>query len=329
MAGTETGTEAIAGASTEAAEVGIRANAKTDGSIEAENGPKAATNAAATNAAKENEAATNATAANAANGKEAAKAEDESRNEIRSESRNEIGGESRNEIGGESRNEIRGKSRSEHNSFLRRLDARAKIICLIAMLGVVIGASSPGSYVLALSAVGIIILLSKLPLRHVFGKVGRLWLFFVTIFLMNAFFYQTENVLCSWWIFNPSIDGIRQGFSVIANVVLAIILGNVLTLTTTPTEITMALESLIKPLRLLGVPTEDVAMIISIAIQFIPTLMEETEVIKIAQIARGARFESKKLSERALSFAPLVVPVFLSAFRRADEFFGYGSTGLS
>ncbi|MGI5852994.1 MAG: CbiQ family ECF transporter T component [Bacillota bacterium] len=311
VAGTETGTEAIAGASTEAAEVGIRANAKTDGSIEAENGPKAATNAAATNAAKENEAATNATAANAANGKEAAKAEDESRNEIRSESRNEIGGESRNEI--------RGKSRSEHNSFLRRLDARAKIICLIAMLGVVIGASSPGSYVLALSAVGIIILLSKLPLRHVFGKVGRLWLFFVTIFLMNAFFYQTENVLCSWWIFNPSIDGIRQGFSVIANVVLAIILGNVLTLTTTPTEITMALESLIKPLRLLGVPTEDVAMIISIAIQFIPTLMEETEVIKIAQIARGARFESKKLSERALSFAPLVVPVFLSAFRRADE----------
>ncbi|HAZ20953.1 MAG TPA: transporter [Firmicutes bacterium] len=205
------------------------------------------------------------------------------------------------------------------NSLLHRLDARAKIICLLFLLAIVIGTASVGSYVLALSAIGMIILLSQLPLRHVFGNVGRLWLFLGTIFLMNALFFDSENALCSWWIFHLSISGIKQGFSLVVNVLLVIILSNVLTLTTSPNEITTALESLIKPLRLLGVPTEDVAMIISVAIQFIPTLMEETEAIKMAQIARGARFESKKLRERALSFVPLVVPIFLSAFRRADE----------
>lgn len=205
------------------------------------------------------------------------------------------------------------------NSLLHRLDARVKIICLLILLAVVIGASAVSSYVLILSAIGIIMMLSKLPMRHVFGTVGRLWLFFGTIFLMNALFFDTDNALCSWWIFHLSIDGIKQGFSVVIHVILVLILSNVLTLTTSPTEITTALESLIKPLKLLGVPTEDVAMIISVAIQFIPTLMEETEAIKMAQIARGARFESKKLKERALSVVPLVVPIFLSAFRRADE----------
>jgi len=205
------------------------------------------------------------------------------------------------------------------DSLVHRLDARAKIICLFIMLAVVVGASSIGGYGLALSAIGLLILLSKLPLRSVFGNVGRLWLFLGTILLMNFLFFDTESTLFSWWIFNPSLDGMRQGFSVILNIVLVLILGNVFTLTTSPAAITTALESLIKPLKLLGVPTEDVAVIISVAIQFIPTLLEEAEAIKMAQIARGARFESKKLRERAVSFVPLVVPVFLSAFRRADE----------
>ncbi len=144
-------------------------------------------------------------------------------------------------------------------------------------------------------------------------------MFFCTIFLMNSLFFETENVLCSWWIFHPSIGGIKQGFFVVVHVVLVLIISNVFTLTTSPTDVTTALESLIKPLKLLGVPTEDVAMIMSVAIQFIPTLMEQTQTVKMAQIARGARFESKKLRERALSVAPLVVPIFLAAFRRADE----------
>ena len=105
----------------------------------------------------------------------------------------------------------------------------------------------------------------------------------------------------------------------VSNLLLILILGNLLAMTTLPTQVTTALGGLIKPLKFIGVPTEDVAMIISIALQFIPTFLEETELIKMAQIARGARFESKKLLERAASFIPLVVPVFIAAFRRADE----------
>ncbi len=205
------------------------------------------------------------------------------------------------------------------NSLLHRLDGRVKIICLLILIALVIGSRSVSSYAISVSAVCMIVLLSKLPPAYVLGPVGRLWLFFITIFLMNALFFDTLNPLYSWWIFHPSVAGIKQGFSVVVHVVLVLILSSVLTMTTSPTEVTTALESLIKPLKLIGVPTEDVAMIISIAIQFIPTLLEETEAIKMAQIARGARFESKKLKERAFSVFPLVIPIFLSAFKRADE----------
>lgn len=205
------------------------------------------------------------------------------------------------------------------NSLLHRLDGRVKVICLFLLIAVVIGSSSVSSYVLSVLALCILVLLSKLPMGYVFGTVRRLWLFFITIFLMNFLFFDTVNSLGSWWIFHPSVAGIKQGLSVVIHVVLVLILSSVLTLTTSPTELTKALESLIKPLKYMGVPTEEVAMILSIAIQFIPTLIEETQTIKMAQIARGARFESNKLNERALSVIPLVIPIFLSAFKRADE----------
>ena len=91
------------------------------------------------------------------------------------------------------------------------------------------------------------------------------------------------------------------------------------TVTTEPMEITHGLEELLSPLSKIGVPTEEIAMILGVAMQFIPVLGEEAETIRMAQTARGARFESKKLTERAASFLPLVIPVFLAAFRRADE----------
>lgn len=205
------------------------------------------------------------------------------------------------------------------NSLLHRLDARVKILCVFILMVAVIGASSIWGYALALVTISVLILLSGLPIRCAVGSVRRMCLFLLVIFIMNALFFEQENALASWWIFHISQGGIKQGFSVVSNVVLILILGNLLTMTSLPTQVTTALESLIKPLKLIGVPTEDVAMIISVAIQFIPTFMEETEAIKMAQIARGARFESKKLSERAASFIPLVVPIFISAFRRADE----------
>ena len=205
------------------------------------------------------------------------------------------------------------------HSFLHQLDARTKILCLFLLIATVIGALSLWSYALVLAVIALLILVSRLPVRPAVAPVRGIYRFLLIVFLMNALFFGGEEVLASWGIFQLSREGIRQGFRVVGNVLLILILGNLLTMTTLPTQVTTALESLIKPLKFIGVPTEDVAIIISIAIQFIPTLVEETELIKMAQIARGARFESKKLLERAVSFIPLVVPVFISAFRRADE----------
>ena len=103
------------------------------------------------------------------------------------------------------------------------------------------------------------------------------------------------------------------------NVALVVVWGNMLTTTTSPIALTDALESLFKPLALVRVPVKTVSLIISVAIQFIPTLLEETAAIRMAQTARGARFESKNLLHKAQAVVPLVVPVFVSAFRRADE----------
>ncbi len=205
------------------------------------------------------------------------------------------------------------------DSFLHRLDARAKIICLFLLLAAVIGASSLVGYILMMVLIATLIPFSGVPLRSAVAPVRRIGWFLLVIWLMNALFFAGEGILASWWIFQLSRAGMRQGFRVVGNVVLILLLGNLLTVTTLPTQVTSALESLIKPFKLLGVPTEEVAMIISVAIQFIPVLMEETELIKMAQIARGARFESKKLSERAASFLPLIVPIFIAAFRRAEE----------
>ncbi|MBA2132953.1 energy-coupling factor transporter transmembrane component T family protein [Capillibacterium thermochitinicola] len=205
------------------------------------------------------------------------------------------------------------------HSFLHRLDARAKMLCLFFLIAAVIGASSLWGYALVVAVIAILILFSGLPLRYAVAPARSMYLFLLVIWLMNAFFFDGEDALVSWGIFQLSRGGMGQGFRVVSNVVLVLILGNLLTMTTLPTQVTTALASLIKPLALVGVPTEEVAMIISVAFQFIPTLLEESELIKMAQIARGARFESKKLSERAASFLPLVVPIFISAFRRAEE----------
>lgn len=205
------------------------------------------------------------------------------------------------------------------HSFLHQLDARVKILGLFLLMAAVIAASTFWGYALVLVVIAMLILLSRLPLRCAFASVRRMCWFLLVIWLMNALFFTGEDALASWGIFQLSRGGIKQGCRVVSNVVLILLLGNLLTMTTLPTQVTTALESLIKPFKFIGVPTEEVAMIISVAIQFIPTLMEETELIKMAQIARGARFESKRLSARAASFLPLVVPIFIAAFRRAEE----------
>ena len=204
-------------------------------------------------------------------------------------------------------------------SLLHRLDARAKMLCLIALIVAIIYTNSiPGYGIMAL-LVGLLVFLSRLDLKIALASVKRIIPFFLVIFLMNSLFYDQGQPLCSWWFFRPSIAGMIVGMNVVLKLILLMILFNILMSTTAPMKVTSALASLLHPLGYIGIPVADLALMISVALQFIPTLMEETEMIRKAQTARGARFESPRLKEKAESIMPLVIPIFLGAFRRADE----------
>lgn len=207
----------------------------------------------------------------------------------------------------------------EGDSVLHKMDAFCKLLCtLLFLAGVILSDSFPG-YGLAVGCLLAVTLLSRLGPGASLRGVKRMWLFFCLILLMNTAFFETEQIRWGWWIFRFSADGLVQGLQVVLRVVMAMVLGNLLMSTTSPLELAGAIESLLSPLKFIGVPVRDVAMILGVAIQFIPTFSEEAEAIRKAQTARGARFESRKLSEKAKSVVPLVVPVFLAAFRRADE----------
>ena len=205
------------------------------------------------------------------------------------------------------------------DSFLHRLDARAKFFGFIFLVAAVIIANSLVGCALMVVITGAIIALSRQSFSLVLMLFQKMWRFYVLIFLLNALFFSAEDPYWQWWIFSLSQMGIIQGASVIFRIIIIMALSSILTQSTPPMELITAIEALLYPLKFIRLPTEDIAIILSVAIQFIPTLMEETDTIRKAQTARGARFESKKLLERAFAMPPLIVPIFLSAFKRADE----------
>lgn len=205
------------------------------------------------------------------------------------------------------------------DSLIHRLDSRVKLLSLLITVISILWVDSWIGYVIMAGLIAVAVYLSGIPLRTALNPVGRLQWFFVVILLMNTCFYSPEKAWVSWWIFTPSLSGLMQGIDVVMRVFLALIISDVITSTTAPMETTNALDCLMSPLKLVGIPTGQIAMILSVAIQFIPTLSEETDMIRKAQTARGARFDSAKFTEKAEAVLPLVVPIFFSAFKRADE----------
>jgi energy-coupling factor transport system permease protein len=136
---------------------------------------------------------------------------------------------------------------------------------------------------------------------------------------LNIFFYSGGEIIFKWWIIAITDEGIKQAVFLALRLVFLILATSLLTLTTSPIEFTDGLESLMKPLKVIHFPVHELAMMMTIAIRFIPTLLEETDKIMNAQTARGAEFDSGNVFKRAYNMVPLLVPLFVSAFRRADE----------
>lgn len=205
------------------------------------------------------------------------------------------------------------------DSAVHRLDPRTKILAMIAYIVLVFLVQSMAAFAVPFLFVALALLLSGVPLSYVWSSLKPMRWLIAFMFLINLFFTQGERVLFSWWIVCVTAEGVRQAVFISLRLILLVAGTSLLTLTTSPIALTDGLERLLKPLARIRFPAHELAMMMTIALRFIPTLLEETDRIRKAQMARGADFESGGLIARARAMVPILVPLFVSAFRRADE----------
>lgn len=204
------------------------------------------------------------------------------------------------------------------NSILHKLDARVKIIGSVLFMISLFLFNNIYGYILATLFLAVAIFLSKVPLRFIFKGIKPLIILLLITVCFNIFFVPGEYIF-RWWIFKVSKEGIKTAVTMAIRLIYLIFGTSLLTFTTTPNNLTDALESLFKPLKVLKVPVHEIAMMMSIALRFIPILLEETDKIMKAQLARGADFENGNLIQKVKSLIPVLVPLFVSAFRRAND----------
>lgn len=204
------------------------------------------------------------------------------------------------------------------DTVIHRLDPRTKLIGLICYIVALFLAKSWWSY-----GFMVLVLATLAGVAHIRPKTlfsGLKPLIFIVIFtgVINLF-YGSGEPLVQFWFFKITANGIRNAVFMVLRIMLLVCGTFLLTYTTSPLQLTDGLEKLFAPLKVIRFPVHELAMMMSIALRFIPTLIEETDKIMSAQRARGASFETGKLTERAKALIPLLVPLFVSAFRRADE----------
>ena len=204
------------------------------------------------------------------------------------------------------------------DSIIHRLDPRVKIIGTFAFMASLFIIDSFVPYALIIFFLSSVIMMSKIPAGYVLKGLKPLIPILMLTLVINMFLTQGEII----WSMGPlklTNEGLRQGVFMVVRLIFLIIGTSILTLATSPIQLTDGIEMLLNPFKKIGVPAHELAMMMTIALRFIPTLLDETDKIMKAQMARGADFESKNLMSRAKNLVPLLVPLFISAFRRADE----------
>lgn len=207
------------------------------------------------------------------------------------------------------------------SSFVHRLDPRTKIICALLFIVAVFVANNPAAFLLLTLSTILLVAVSRISFSVILKGVKPIVFIVLFTALLNVFMTKGEgDPLVSFWIIRIYTEGIIRAVIMALRVTLLIVGSSVLlTYTTSPISLTDGLESLLSPLKKIGVPVHTFAMMMSIALRFIPTLVEETEKIMNAQKSRGADFTSGSLVQRAKALIPLLVPLFVSSFKRAEE----------
>jgi len=205
------------------------------------------------------------------------------------------------------------------DSKLHRLDPRTKIVCTLLYLISLFLFQNIYGYLLATVFLVSVICISKVPFKFIVKGLKPIIMFiFITVFF-NLFLTKTGNVLFEIWIIKVTDDGLRAAFFMLLRLIYLILGSSLMTFTTTPNALTDGIERLLWPLRKVKIPVHEIAMMMSIALRFIPILLEETDKIMKAQIARGADLESGNVIQKAKAMVPILVPLFVSAFRRATD----------
>ena len=204
------------------------------------------------------------------------------------------------------------------DTVVHRLDPRTKLILVIVYIVALFCAKSYVSYAVVAAFLILCMCLSRIRLRVIVKGLKPLLLIIVLTGLLNMF-YTPGRELVHFWIFTITWEGLRNAVFMISRIVMLIFGTFLLTYTTSPITLTDAMELLMSPLKRIKVPVHELSMMMCIALRFIPTLISETDKIISAQKARGADFESGNLIRRAKALIPILVPLFISAFRRADE----------
>lgn len=205
------------------------------------------------------------------------------------------------------------------DSFVHRMDARIKLLLCLTFMVAIFFVTSFAVFGLIVLFLLLTIAVAKVPLGSILRSIKGIFVLLLFTAILNLFFTKRGTLLWSWWILEIYDGGIIFAAKMLLRLTLLVIGSNLLTLTTTPVELTHAIESLLAPLNVVKFPVKDFALIMSLTLSFIPSLIEETDRIVRAQKARGADFDTGSVFNRAKAFVPILIPLLVGGFRRADE----------
>lgn len=205
------------------------------------------------------------------------------------------------------------------DSIIHRLDPRVKLLGVVIYIAALFIINNIFGFIILTFALASLIIMSKVPLKYILRGMKFVWFIVVIAVFFNLFFTESDHMIWQWWIFKLSARGILQAVFFALRLMYVIVGAAMLTYTTTPTSLTAALEKVFTPLKVIRFPAHEISMMMSIALRFIPILAEEVGKITKAQTARGAEFDSGGLIAKAKGLIPILVPLFISAFKRATD----------
>ncbi|MCZ8537690.1 MULTISPECIES: energy-coupling factor transporter transmembrane component T family protein [Paenisporosarcina] len=205
------------------------------------------------------------------------------------------------------------------DSFVHKLDPRSKLVFVFLFIAIVFLANNAVTYAVILAFTLVTILLSRIRLYFLINGLKPILFLLIFTFLLHIFFTKEGDLLWKWQFIEVYEEGLRQGIFISIRFLVLVFVTSILTLTTSPISITDGMEVLLNPFKRFKLPVHELALMMSISLRFIPTLMDETDKILKAQMARGSDISTGSIKERIKAVVPLLIPLFVSAFKRAED----------